>query len=504
MSPDLSYLAILVVLIPLVGGVLAPLLGRGIGGWLLALVTTAATTFVSGYLLFYILGKNAVAAPFAVSYPIGGWPPPFGIELKVDLLSALLATLVAAIGFIVTLFSRQGVDDEIPADRRRFFWSLWLLAITGLLGILVTGDAFNVYVLLELSSLTIYGLIAMGRSRSRQALTAALNYLVLGSVGASFILIAIGLLYAKTGTLNMADIHARLLLAPVDATVLTARAFLLAGVALKMALFPLHLWMPAAYAKAPSAVAALLAATATKVGIYMAMRFIFSVFAVTGGAVLSDANVFILSSCCGAAIIFGSLAAARQPSLSLLLAYSSVAQIGYIVVGMTVGHIDAMTGSILHMIFHALMKGGLFLCAGILIYRLGSTRLTDLAGLGQRMPWVSGAIVVGGLGMIGIPGTAGFVSKFYLLKGLILSGHPVLAGLVLGGSVLAAIYTWRFVEIAYLQPAKELPENPRGLPIEKFIPVIVLLGASIVLGLTPGPIVDVARDAALQLLGGTP
>ena len=503
MKPDPSMLPVLIVLLPLVGGVLAPILGRGIFGWLLALITTGLTTFVCASQLLLIQAQNALTPGFSVSYPLGGWPAPHGIELKIDLLSALLATLVSGMGFMVTLFSRQGVDDEIPSDRRRFFWSLWLLAITGLLGILITGDAFNVYVLLEISSLTIYGLIAMGRQRTKQALTAALNYLVLGSVGASFILIAIGLLYAKTGTLNMADIHAKLLLAPVDATVLTARAFLLAGVGLKMALFPLHLWMPGAYSTAPSAVAALLAATATKVGIYMGMRFIFSVFAVPGDEMLSGGNVLIIGSCCGAAIFFGSLGAARQPSLSLLLAYSSVAQIGYIVVGMTVGHIDAMTGSILHMVFHALMKGGLFLCAGILIYRLGTTRLQDRAGLGQRMPWVSAAIVVGGLGMIGIPGTAGFVSKFYLLKGLILSGHPVLAGMVLLGSVLAAIYVWRFVEVAYLRPAGDTPLR-NSLPFEKFLPVLILLGASIVLGIQPGVVVDLARDAAQQLLGVTP
>ena len=501
MNLDPSQLPILIVLIPLIGGVLAPLLGRGIGGWILALVTTFLTTWVSTSLLLFIEAQNSLTPGFSVIYPLGGWPAPHGIELRVDLLSAILTTLVSAMGFIVTIFSRKGIDDEIPADRRRFFWSLWLLAITGLLGILVTGDAFNVYVLLEISSLTIYGLIAMGRSRDRKALPAALNYLILGSVGASFILIAIGLLYAKTGTLNMADIHARLLLTPVDATVLTARAFLLAGVGLKMALFPLHLWMPGAYSTAPASVAALLAATATKVGIYMAMRFIFSVFAVSSGEVLSEANILVISACCGSAIIFGSLAAARQPSLSLLLAYSSVAQIGYIVVGMTVGHIDAMTGSILHMIFHALMKGGLFLCAGILIYRLGTTRLTDLAGLGQRMPWVSGAIVVGGLGMIGIPGTAGFISKFYLLKGLFLSGHPILAALVLFGSVLAAIYTWRFVEIAYLRPPQETPEIRQSLPIEKLLPVLLLLGASIYFGWQPGPVIDLAREAAQQLIG---
>jgi multicomponent Na+:H+ antiporter subunit D len=161
-----------------------------------------------------------------------------------------------------------------------------------------------------------------------------------------------------------------------------------------------------------------------------------------------------------------------------------------------------MTGSILHLMFHALMKGGLFLCAGIFIYRLGSNDFTQLAGIGRRMPWTSAAVVLGGLGMIGVPGTAGFISKLHLLRGLLLADHPILAMLVLLGSAMAAIYTWKFVEIAYLKPAAEDAEEIREAPFEMLWPVWLLIGSSIWLGLNPAPVVELATDAARALLGG--
>lgn len=494
LSPWAPHFPILLVLLPLLGAVLSPLIGRGDRGWAWAVMTMGATTVVAIELLLRIRDVGAV------SYPLGGWQAPFGIELHVDLLSAMIALVVAVVGWVVTIYARASIRVEIPGDRLGAFWAVWLLAITGLLGILISGDAFNVYVLLEISSLTIYGLIAMGRSRDRKALVSAFNYLILGSIGASFILIAIGLLYAQTGTLNMADLRLRLLEGGSEATVNTARAFLLAGLGLKMALFPLHFWMPAAYSTAPSAVAGLLAATATKVGIYMAMRFLYSVFPTDQGT-LTGANAWILCACAGGAILFGSASAARQPSLSLLLAYSSVAQVGYIVLGLAVGQIDAMTGSILHIIFHALMKGGLFLGAGIIIYRLGGNEFDRLAGLGRRMPWTSAAIVLGGLGMIGIPGTAGFISKLHLLKGLFIAGQPLLAMLVLVGSVLAAIYTWRFVEVAYLRPVTD--EDPVAVeePPGMLWPMWLLIGSSVVFGLYPAAVVKLATDAARALLG---
>ncbi|MCB9755574.1 MAG: monovalent cation/H+ antiporter subunit D family protein, partial [Myxococcales bacterium] len=272
-----SNLPALIVVLPLLGGLLAPLIGLVTKAitrsheaansvvWFWAALITGLVAFAAVQLYTTV----NLTAGHEVSYEFGNWPYAWGIEYRVDLLNAFILVVVAGIAAVSTIYARLSVDDEIPADRQHFFYGVWLLAITGLLGITITGDAFNVYVLLEISSLTIYALIAMGKDLDRRALTASLRYLILGSVGASFILLGIGYLLMVTGTLNMADMHAQLMALPSPArnrTVLVAFAFLAVGLSLKMALWPLHQWLPNAYTYAPSAVTALLAATATKVG----------------------------------------------------------------------------------------------------------------------------------------------------------------------------------------------------------------------------------------------
>ncbi|MGB1276988.1 MAG: proton-conducting transporter membrane subunit, partial [Nannocystaceae bacterium] len=255
-----NNLPALVVILPLLGGLLATFLGRF--AWMWSTLITG-TVFALSYTLF-----TAAESGPPLHYEFGNWPGLWGIEYRIDLLNAFILLVVSGVAFIATVYAKLSVEDEIPGDRHNFFYSVWLLAITGLLGITITGDAFNVYVLLEISSLTIYALIAMGKDRDPRALTASLRYLILGSVGASFILLGIGYLLMVTGTLNMADMHAQLMALPEptqNRTILVAFAFLMVGLSLKMALFPLHTWLPKAYTFAPSAVTAMVAATATKV-----------------------------------------------------------------------------------------------------------------------------------------------------------------------------------------------------------------------------------------------
>lgn len=497
-----EQLPAIIVLLPLFGGILSVFSGRGRAPWIWACSITLATFYCAIELLLYVTALPGQE----FSYAMGDWPAPWGIELRIDLLSAIVITLVSGIGTVVTFFARRSVEKDIPADRLNFFYTLWLLAITGLLGITASGDAFNVYVLLEISSLTIYALVAMGKENDRRALPAAINYLIFGSIGASFLLIGIGYLYMVTGTLNMADLHTRLgelkaLDGGLNRTVLTAFSFIMVGLALKMALFPLHVWMPNAYTYAPAAVSALLAATATKVGIYMAFRFTFTVFGTDFGF-LAGPNSTVLIGCACMAILFGSLVAIRQESLARLLAFSSVAQIGYIVMGLAVLDKNTVTGSILHIINHALMKGGLFLVVGVVAWQLGNSDLRRFEGLGKKMPWTMAALVVGGLGMIGIPGTAGFVSKWYLLVGLFESGNWPLAITVLIGSLFAAIYIWRVVEIVYFRPTNELTEKATEGPLTMVAPVWVLIGLSIWFGIKSTGAVALAQQAAGNLLGG--
>ena len=493
------HLPIITLLLPLFGGVLSVFTGRGRLPWMWACLITGLTFISAANLLAHVATEGPQV------YPLGDWPAPWGIELVVDTLSAIVLTLVSGIAGVVTFFARRNVEKDIPDDRLNFFYALWLLAITGLLGITSTGDAFNLYVLLEISSLTIYALVAMGKETDRRALPAAINYLVMGTVGASFLLIGIGYLYMATGTLNMADLHVTLTEMKAanggfDRTVLTAFAFIMVGLGLKMALFPLHTWMPNAYTYAPSAVSALLAATATKVGIYMAFRFTFTVFGSDFGF-LDAPNSTVLMACACAAVLYGSYVAIRQKSLARLLAYSSVAQIGYIVIGLSVLQTDAVTGSILHIINHALMKGGLFLVVGVVAWRLGDSDIHKLEGLGKKMPLTMAAFVVGGLGMIGVPGTAGFISKWWLLDGLFSSGHWLLGVTVLAGSVFAAIYVWRVVEVVYFRAPNEHTSRASEGPWSMVMPVWVLIGLSLWFGIQSNGAVALAQSAAESLVG---
>lgn len=497
-----DHLPIVTLLIPLVGGILSVFSGRGKLPWAWACLITLCAFGSASWLLYEVTHS----AQQFLSYALGDWPAPWGIELRVDILSGIVMTLVSGIALVVTFFSRRNVEKDIPPDRVNFFYTLWLLAITGLLGITATGDAFNLYVLLEISSLTIYALVAMGKENDRRALPAAINYLIMGSIGASFLLIGIGYLYMATGTLNMADLHDQLAIMKAadggfNRTVLTAFAFIMVGLGLKMALFPLHMWMPNAYTYAPSAVSALLAATATKVGIYMAFRFTFTVFGSDFGF-LQAPNSTVLYICATSAIFFGSLAAIRQTSLARLLAYSSVAQIGYIVLGLAVLDENAVTGSILHIINHALMKGGLFLVVGVVAWRMGNSDLRRFEGLGKKMPLTMAAFVVGGLGMIGVPGTAGFISKWYLLTGLFGSGNWILGAAVLAGSVFAAIYVWRVVEVIYFRPVNEYTAHAKEGPWSMVAPVWVLIGLSVWFGVNSSGPVALAQQASKNLLGG--
>ncbi|MEM7165027.1 MAG: monovalent cation/H+ antiporter subunit D family protein [Planctomycetota bacterium] len=491
-------LPVLVVVVPLIGGVLSVFMGRGQRPWLWACAVTSVVLALCCLLLVRVMD----APDHVVSCALGSWPPPWGIEYRVDPLNAFVLAVVATIAVVVTLYSRLSVMKEIGLDRQRFFYSLWLLAISGLLGITVTGDAFNVYVLLEISSLTIYGLIGMGKELDRRALTATFNYLILGSIGASFILIGIGYLYMVTGTLNMEDMGDQLralqVADPGNRTVLTAFSFLMVGLAMKMALFPVHVWLPNAYTYAPTAVTALLAATATKVGVYMSFRFLYTIFGLDYSFDRVPNNQ-ILMVCASLAIVYGSFSAIRQTNLKRLLAYSSVGQIGYIVLGFSLANMNGVTGSLVHIFYHALIKGGMFLALGAVIYRLGSPMLEDMRGIGRRMPITMGAFTLGGFGLVGVPLTGGFVGKWYLVNGALDKELWPVAIVVLVGSLLALAYMWRIVEVAYLQPPPEDCEEVEEAPLSLVVPAVALIGVSTLYGVTGVGIVEIARNAAAAL-----
>ena len=313
-------------------------------------------------------------------------------------------------------------------------------------------------------------------------------------------MIGIGFLYAETGSLNMADIGARLADKPLDKTIGAAFGFLVVGISLKLALFPLHLWLPNAYTYAPSMVSAFLAATATKVALYVLLRFLFSIFDIklSFGVMPLDAILMVLAVI---AMFAASAVAIFQTNLKRMLAYSSVAQIGYMVLGISFANVNGLTASILHMFNHAMMKGGMFLALGCIFFRIASVNLDDLAGIGRRLPLTTAAFLVGGLGLIGVPLTVGFVSKWYLVLGAMDRGWWPVAALLLLSSLLAVVYVWRVVEVVYLRPAPDGAEPLEEAPPSMLIPTWTLIGASIYFGIDTSLTVGVARQAAQLLLG---
>lgn len=485
-------LPILQVVLPLIAAPLCVLLRRSGLAW-------AFTTLITWCLLaISILLLIRVMAGGVISYRLGGWAPPFGIEYRLDAVNCFVLLIICVIAAVVAPYMRQSVAREIPAPRHNIFYAVYLLALTGLLGITATGDAFNIYVFMEISSLASYVLIALGPSR--QARTAAFQYLIVGTIGATFLLIGIGLLYTMTGTLNLADLSLRIREVSDMRPIYAALAFITIGVLVKLALFPVHIWLPNAYTQAPSAISAFLAASATKVGAYLLLRFVFSLFGVEFSFEQMPL-MEILMPLSLIAILVGSIVAIFQNNLKRLFAYSSIGQIGYLALGISFGSTSGLTGAIVHTFNHAMMKGGIFLALGCLVFRAGSVDLSTLHGLGRRMPFTMAALIMGGLGLIGVPLTSGFVSKWYLVQAAIEADLWPVAVLILFGSLLALIYVGRIIEVAFFRPPPADLQAMREAPLQMLIPTWILIASSVYFGIHTDITVSVSERAAEVLLG---
>jgi multicomponent Na+:H+ antiporter subunit D len=490
-----AQLPILQIIIPLIAAPVCLLLRHAAAAWLLSTLATAVTFVVSLALLAQVLKQGTI------SYELGSWAPPWGIEYVVDRLSAFILVIVAGIGALVMPFARQSVEQEVAQERIYLFYVMYLLCLAGLLGIAITGDAFNLFVFLEISSLSSYVLISFGRDK--RALTGAFNYLIMGTIGATFYVIGVGMLYMMTGTLNMADLAIRLPEVMHLRVIEAALAFLLVGISLKLALFPLHFWLPNAYAFAPTTVTIFLAATATKVSVYVMIRILYTVF---GGEALFEN--FAIDEALVALGMLSMIAAAViaifQDNVKRMLAYSSLSQVGYMILGIGLGNAAGLAGGIIHIFNHAIAKAALFMAVGCVIARVGAISISDLAGLGRQMPVTMGAMVVGILSLIGIPTTVGFVTKWYLIEGSFENGNWLAVITILISGLLAIIYSWRIVEAAYFQDSPEGRLQVTEAPIAMQVPMLLLAGACIIFGVSATWTMDIVLAAAEGLVATSP
>jgi multicomponent Na+:H+ antiporter subunit D len=356
---------------------------------------------------------------------------------------------------------------------------------------------------MEISSLASYVLIAGGSDR--RALPAVFKYLIMGTIGATFYLIGVGLIYLMTGTLNLADMELRIQEVADQTPILVAAGFITVGLALKAAVFPLHVWLPNAYTYAPNAVTVFLAACSTKVSLYLLLRFDFVVFQPNLAGHEAQFTYFLMPLAV-LAILVASAVALFEQNIKRLLAYSSVAQVGYILLGASFVSIAGLTASIVHMFNHALAKGALFLAVACLATQYSQLKLSELGGAAKQMPWTAGALVIGGLSLIGIPGTTGFISKWYLISAALEQGSLAIAlvAVLIISSLMAVVYIWRIVEAIYFGGDGTEPGAIREAPLPMLVLTWATALANIYFGLSAQLPLTQATAAAEMLLGRMP
>ena len=488
------------VVIPLLLSPLCMGLNKPRIAWFITLIATWSSFFIA----ISIVSKVGFSGE-TLSYAMGGWVAPIGIEYRINSFNSLILLLVTGIAAILMPFAYHTVKNEIAENKQALFYTVFLLCFAGLLGITITNDAFNIYVFLEISSLATYTLIAMGKKR--KALSAAFEYLILGSIGATFYLIGIGLLFMVTGTLNFTDLASLITVAEHKTPIITGFAFITVGLLLKIALFPLHSWLCQAYSYAPSIISAFLAATATKVSIYVLIRIIYEMFGtnfhfseIVSIEGLIKLSLYPLSLI---AILAGSFSAIYQNNIKKSLAYSSIAQIGYITLGISLMSELGLTASITHIFNHGLAKAGLFAVCGAVLLRFHGITLEHFKGMGKEMPITMAGFIILGLSMIGVPFTAGFISKWILIQAVIEKKMWLAIIVILIGSVMAIVYIWRIIEQAYFSehPNAVTAKNTEA-PLMVLLSIWTLAIASIYFGLDTTYSKSIASEAAKFLLGG--
>ncbi|ETW97987.1 MAG: oxidoreductase [Candidatus Entotheonella factor] len=447
---------------------------------LLSLVAAGLTSASALGLMWQVVQQGPLR------YDVGGWGASLGIELYADGLTLVmlamttivgLATSVYATGYFAAGDQTKSGDASDHSHDAMGFWPLWLFLWAALNALFLSADLFNLYVTLELLGLASVALVAL--SATALALTAALRYLFVALLGSLTYLLGVALLYGAYGTLDVASLSSVVMAEPVS---WAALALMTVGLLLKTALFPLHFWLPQAHANAPAPVSAVLSALVVKASFYLIVRLWFDVFP----AILAPAIGHLLGVLGIAAILWGSVQALRQERLKLLVAYSTVAQLGYLflmfpLLTTATGDTNAWAGGIYFALAHACAKAAMFLAAGSIMQAIGHDRIPHLQGISEHLPLTIVAFAIAGVSLMGLPPSGGFVAKWLLLTAALKHGHWWIAGVLLIGGLMAAGYVFRVVKLALAAaPASHLVANvPRRMQWAALTLALVALGLGI-------------------------
>jgi len=472
---------VFLIAIPLGGAFAIPLfgfIGKNFSKYIALIVSLSLVAIVG------ILIPEVSAHPIVVK--IGGFKPPFGINLVVSPLSLFFAGIIALVGFLVSIYSVKYIKE----GARNNYHMLFLLLLTGSIGVVLTGDIFNIFVFFEILCISSYALVAYNRDKN--GVESGIKYLIQGSVGSAFILIGIGLLYGLFGSLNMADIANQI--HSVNSPLLFLALFLfITGFGVEASIFPLNAWLPDAYSSAPSSISAVLSGFASKVGIYAVIRFIWTIFG-------ASSILHFLAGLGLLTLLIGELSAFKQRDVKRLLAYSSIAQIGLILFAISIGTQGGISGGLFQVLNHAFSKALLFMAVGYMTMKVGSNDLQDLKGIGRQMPITVFCFLLGTLSLIGFPPFLGFASKFIIIKSALLTQNGYfyfLVGLVLFGTVIEISYFFRVIQGMY---AKTSITQINEAPLTALVPIIVLTVLIIGIGVYPQIIINFLQLASDNLI----
>ena len=469
---------ILIILLPLLGAMSCFLWPRH--ATLLGLLTSLAIVFGVTGLSLQVIEQGTQR------YMLGGWGAPLGIDLYVDGLSLLMLIITAMVGLGISIYSIH----YFKSNKSLFFWPLWMFLWTALNALFLAADIFNLYVTLELLGLAAVALVAL--AGSAEAVTAAMRYLLVNLLASLFYLLGVALLYHSFGTVDIATLAVRI--EPIPA-VWAAMGLITSGLLLKTALFPLHFWLPPAHSSAPAPVSALLSALVVKASFYILLRLWLEVFPIA-----SDSLGELLCLLGAAAVLWGSLQALRQTRLNMLIAYSTIAQLGYLFLAFPLATTMAWKGALYLLLSHALAKAAMFMAAGNILHFGGHDRIADLDRVAQRLPLTLSAFALAGVSIMGLPPSGGFIAKWLLLDAALRAGQWWWAIILILGGLMVAAYIFKVVGYAFTQA--ELPQQARKVPISMELTALALALAAILSGLiAPWPLamMDIGSPLAVEM-----
>ena len=461
-------------------------------------VTVVATGIV--FLLSVELGRQVFLYGTRV-YHLSSWPPPWGIELQADSLGSFTLVVLTLISFLVSVFSSQALGSEVDGSVHSLYYGLYLVLLAAMSGMGLSNDLFNIFVFAEVGAIAAAGLVAV--KGSGPSIEAGLKYLMLSTMGSGLFLFGVAMIYMVTGYLNLGFISMALptAVANYPSVVAVAAGMIFMGLAVKAALYPLHVWLPDAHSTAPAASSAILSGLVVKIYIVLFIRLFYQSFGPRVLEMIPVMSILLWTAVLG--IFTGSVVAMLQTDIKRMLAWSTIGQIGFIFLGLAVLSPNALVGGLFHILAHAVVKSMLFLCAGAMIYASGRRRIADLEGAGAYMPIPMVAFTIGSLSMVGIPGLAGFVSKVYLAMGSLDAGMPALVMVILGSSFLNAVYFLPIVIRGFFSYSPPPPStfSVRPLPWPLSFTLITLAGITLFFGFFPSIALNLVIRATQVLWG---